>query len=133
MVQASELRIGNYVIYHGFENDDERDQPNKIDAEDIYLMDTKPEYAALHSPLPLTIEILLQAGFELKGGFLYAIEYKTHHLSFRHIMRDKAFSDKAKILDQPFFRWDGHVDIYYIHQLQNLYFILSGEELTIDL
>ncbi len=66
-------------------------------------------------PIPLTPEIMVMAGFGKGGeGFYYknGIEYN---------------------LDEQLLEGIGDVPLQYVHQLQNLYFALTGQELTIDL
>jgi len=50
-MKANELRIGNWVIYHG-----ETDMPCRIDSEDIRNIDTGYMHNdELHSPIPLSL------------------------------------------------------------------------------
>ena len=79
-------------------------------------------------PIPLTEELLLKCGFrgsysnELyinikKGTNLYSLGYN--------------FIENRCYLDVDFTFIDLDNEIKYLHQLQNLYFVLTGEELKI--
>lgn len=78
-------------------------------------------YASL-KPIPLTEEILLNCGFE---KFLKGIKGSDIHDTYR----------------LGFFQIENHFGIYmfhgieikHIHQLQNLFFAISGHELNIEL
>jgi len=76
-------------------------------------------------PIPLTEEWLLRFGFELKEAVMDEKKYYgwlnfSFHLDINFI--EKSF----------FYHWmGGNIDIKYVHQLQNLYFALTGEELEI--
>lgn len=126
MIEAKELRTGNYVIYHG-----EVEETCKLDAEDIFLTETKEGYRQLHSPIPLTPDILEKAGFH----------YNNNRSSVAR--REIAYQDS----DYPCsLQLSGSgiciarsgigaitAPVFYLHQLQNLFYALTGEELTINL
>jgi hypothetical protein len=111
-IKATELRIGNYykpeilddVLY------------DVITVEDIsdLFYDPIDDY---YSPIPLTEEWLL------RFGFYKDTNYYTNHLI------ETSFMFKRTMIHQS-----GEVNVKYleyVHQLQNLYFALTGEELTI--
>lgn len=121
MIDARELRIGNYV--YGYKTTWTID---KNDFRDVDLDDNSMPY----NPIPLTEEWLLKLGFkdarsnELE---LYPIKYNTKTIRYNGINTNLYVSD---------FGDDSHYDlpcphIKYVHQLQNIYFALTGEELTI--
>lgn len=133
-MNANELRIGNWVL--------DENMPYTVcigmfgrewEGDDIFKQ---------LQPIPLTKRIMVKCGFT-KG------ECFTRHDKTRCLM----LGDKPIIgygaeggpgehkpekhffvcgyMDQPFY---GHyVEIEYVHQLQNLYFALTGEELDIEL
>jgi len=122
-MEASELRIGNY--YAIAENDGIKYKQIK------YLVESESDFFSngdnitqAAKPIPLTEEWLLRFGFE-------------------KLNRDvPAFENKNLIVEWLFERWTGRLyfDAYtsiqiietkYVHQLQNLYFALTGEELII--
>jgi hypothetical protein len=141
---ASELRIGNYMLntklggivhftsFHGLCN-----------------YESKPHE---YEPIELTEEWLLKFGFELNksvqnnGAFQYI--YKTYEkkitedLSFSYayvteIYKGKGQNYNSLAFGQYYFdNWNAsdklhlNYELKYVHQLQNLYFALTGEELT---
>lgn len=112
-IQPHELRIGNWVI---------GEDGNYYQIEQIVprLWHIEPPI-----PIPLTPEILEKAGFkEDRTGFALP---DIMSLSFS-VTKDFGYmacwGDKS--LHLPY-------DVKYLHQLQNLYFALTGEELQIEL
>ena len=100
-MKASELRIGNYVYV---EHDKNNLELLKFDFESGWYM----EYI---KPIPLTEEWLLKFGFEKAYETCY--QYKDFILNDKFIMMDI----------------DITIQLKHVHQLQNLYFALTGEEL----
>ncbi len=77
-------------------------------------------------PIPLTEEWLVKLGFEET--------YKSQHTQrFDLISNTKFGYNKNLKTDIYYIRWIGEdfIHIKYVHQLQNLYFALTGEELII--
>ena len=125
-MEARELRIGNWVKQGRANVQVTGAMIQEINQELLYV-----------DPIPLTEERLLKFGFDLipfvapsqscgvdlYHGYNYAvlkIGYKTEL-----ILRYK--SDFSKIRIEGFYS----SELKYVHQLQNLYFALTGEELTI--
>ena len=111
MIKANELRIGNLIIL-----------PNgdigKISYHEIRLMVVaieKPDY----QPIPLTEEWLLKFGFQWKN----------------FAFRDGTFTVRFQKEFYVYLSLEGvrpiQIKLEHCHQLQNLYFALTGEELTI--
>lgn len=124
MIQATELRIGNYLTYH---TPDDTDIPCKIDAQDILNISTNHMHnAEIHSPIPLTEEILLKCGFEkdYEGHFLLAFNGRLYYYDLENGFLLKDFKVKTKLNQFPF---------YNLHQLQNLTHALTNTELNITL
>jgi hypothetical protein len=133
MLNPNELRLGNYVNY---------EQTSHIISElgkglvahYWHKRTNDEEYVSRYEelkPIELTAEILEKCGFEKEDFF----GYSHPHLKCRWITSD--FGDV--ILDRPFLRFDSIgrppyicTDVYFLHQLQNLYFALTGEELIIS-
>jgi hypothetical protein len=119
-MKANELRIGNWVDVNGKfckVQSISDDGINYTDETDHYE-DQSYNYilwCSIFDPIPLTPEILEKAGFEkgLNGYFFKGgVEYNLK----RHML--EGF---------------GYCEILYLHQLQNLYYALTGEELNIEL
>jgi hypothetical protein len=114
MIQANELRRNNLVNY--------KKNINKISSisEAFVMLESYECCSALVGyedvkPIPITKEWLLKFGF--KDALNY---FKIKH--FRIIMlEDRYFFDNIPL-----------TEIKYIHQLQNLYFALTGKELKLN-
>jgi hypothetical protein len=112
-MKANELRIGNYVkgIGHNISW--------LVDGVDTYYIYSSNAWRLLSSfeGIPLNEKWLEKFGFKCVDT------YDDHHyyLDSKH-----GFS-----LNRSFQHLDCEYDLEYVHQLQNLYWSLTGEELTI--
>ncbi|WP_214228615.1 hypothetical protein [Pedobacter sp. B4-66] len=118
MMKNNELRIGNIISKRGT------------------VINVKPEtilkisrYPLPYKPIQITVEWLLLLGFE-----------KTYHSNVRtrFDLIDNAkigydFNNYGEIDGMIGFRYVGNYfgHIQYVHQIQNLYFALTGEELEV--
>lgn len=119
MIKANELRIGILIR-------DYRGAVRKVTGRDIYkqcALDGDREDQSVGpvlNPIPLTPEWLERMGFEKFGN--------------RYGLGDESI-DFGIDQENSFFYWNQSeipdVQLKYVHQLQNLYFALTGEELTI--
>lgn len=127
-MQAKELRIGNLVnpLCGELEHIGRVTciLPHDISVELIdenyeeYLSSSQDIDDGYYEPIPLTEEWLLKFGFEVPYEF--GASKGEIHLALEHgIYRYYVNSEYWK-------------DIDYVHQLQNLYFALTGEELCIQ-
>jgi hypothetical protein len=121
-LRAQELRIGNYVNYeqtthviHQLTNSICGSYWHKSNASDSYAH-TYDEI----KPIPLTEEWLERFGFERLGNGFEFWESSVFNIEF--IRNHWHISYTSNVLC---------THIKYVHQLQNLYFALTGEELTI--
>ena len=119
-MKASELRIGNYVY-------DTLGKVNRIDLEAITYIVKEPHNQV--KPIPLTEEWFFKFGF--------ALCKKQVSLNIGNELFDYAMKNEFIIWKDSRKGWtlDGRVSretyyIQYVHQLQNLYFALTGEELS---
>lgn len=113
MIKANELRIGNWVdtVYNVPYIKITEIKEVVICGENCKCM----SYGSL-KPIPLTEEILLKCGFEKQGGFWFV----------------KGDIKIEITLSRGYFRYAGFVRLKYLHQLQNLYFALTGQELEVS-
>ena len=124
-MKANELRIGNWVN-DGFST-------IELEAIDFVVMSDAPEGLSL-KPLPITEQWLVDFGFEKTDDYGDQIYYELktegsrgYYVCFDHEEWVFGLSVRNEctclIYDEPHFQ--------YVHQLQNLYFALTGEELTL--
>lgn len=116
---ANELRIGNIVGYKGTSEIAfvELIHKNHFDCRDEFGEFTPN---AKYEPIPLTEEWLLKFGFK-------RIEVEGYPVFLNKIFAIEFYEEESDVL----FENISIAQIKYVHQLQNLYFALTGEELTI--
>jgi hypothetical protein len=90
------------------------------------VMDDQPEVIEDLTPIPLTEEWLLKFGFEKQkdqDGDAYGKEliYPIGNITM--------FLESIDSWEISFYKADFSLSVQYVHQLQNLYFALTGEEL----
>ena len=128
-MKANELRIGNLtkqgkVIF--IELDELIGDSFRVeDSDGVQYKNTWMKI----QPIPLTPEILEKAGFEKTYNSPYRVKFD--HIKHREI--GYTFSDIKDYYENGFRFYDRNIDINYLHQLQNLYFALTGDELPIEL
>ena len=122
-MNANELRIGNLVgigenALHadGGKNQIYEISELKTDVVQFKMFHSSEYYKDL-APIPLTEEILLKFGFEKKGDFWFVKS------GIKIENRNNGFS---------YFRYLNEIKIISVHQLQNLFFSLCGEELKFE-
>jgi hypothetical protein len=129
-MKANELRIGNLIKYTIEDDLDERkkwSEVSEIDAEDIlHLTKFKDEN---YNPIPITEEWLLKFGGikNTFGDLIFFDIYFSPRMCLRYY---KIPNELDLIQDKKIISFKSN-HIKYIHQLQNLYFALTGEELTL--
>lgn len=112
-MKANELRVGNIVKYA---KDVYNFAGQQTEVGDIIQYET--DY---YEPIQLTEEWLLKFGFEVKVGGRFGNEY--------HLDNFILYTSEKKSIC---FVWDEFIlDIYFVHDLQNLYNCLKRKELTI--
>ena len=108
-MKANELRIGNWVIdIFDIKNPIER----QIDLDDLSMFKNYTQHPLPFNPIPITEEWVSKSIVASKGVFNIALaddDFVNNCYSIRY----------ERI----------YVKIKYVHQLQNLYFALIGEEL----
>ncbi len=120
-MKVEHLRIGNmvYVLDEDFAK-----TSLKVDLNDLCNIDCNPE---LYEPIPLDDEWLIKLGFKRSSE-------KLIYLSMPQIKSEIHFEKHAYgnviILHSNVGMFIPN-DIEYIHELQNLFFAITGEELLI--
>ena len=119
-MKATELRLGNLIEYKIEDELDERKEwweVSKVDFQDLTWLDSNPRDADFR-PIKLTEEWLLKFGFVKKEiGYSKLTEMEQCFLI--------SFGKHTSVNGIKF-----NNEIKTVHQLQNLYFALTGEELT---
>jgi hypothetical protein len=112
-MKETELRIGNWVL------EDDTQQVGQVDLVIIEIIERELNHT--YKPIPLTEEWLERFGFE-KIQMSIPTAYKTKD-GFRIKKDQRGYWMQYKY---------GMTIIKHVHQLQNLYFALTGEELHTD-
>lgn len=124
MIKPNELRIGNALEYFVEDSLSESEWIlNIVDADDIALACKDKYFNKYYRPIPLTPEILEKCGFVGKKQWFYKERFLLGFIS----------TDDNLQAEWKFGGTDGGwnlINIKHLHQLQNLYFALTGEELT---
>lgn len=131
------LRIGNY-IYEPVNGQNDDTKPFKVWG--IYHEQGNNKInnfpASYFEPIPLTEEWLLKFGFEKRVNFEYSDGSKSdtnifitdsfmvnnYDEKYWSLCKMKYFNQVESVLQ---------TELKYVHQLQNLFFALTGKELTI--
>ena len=126
-----DLKCGNTLNYQTSEGEI---LPTVIYWQDLKWLTEDPKgFNLVHSPIPLTEDWLLKFGFERKDSstcvqWWNGINEITHDWLVDLIWLKEP--ERIGAPNFPFYR-NGKHTIYYVHQLQNLYFALTGEELCV--
>jgi hypothetical protein len=146
-MKATELRIGNLVnINEETRIDNTNELPlinplfkiERIDEDGEIIIYSEINNLHIHcdlesiQPIPLTEEWLFKFGFHLRDGFsnTFKLNIEKHQYDCSEI----TYSEKEGLLRFSNGKEKGTTlipHIKHVHQLQNLYFSLTGEELTI--
>lgn len=133
MIDPRELRIGNYISYYIY--DQQNPYPDRIKS--IYFDDESKEYrlemesgrfSLRHltiqeiKPIPLTEDILLKCGFRKLPYGEYRLEHFLYRLEHRSI-QDLKYHETEVFYD----------DVSYLHDLQNFFYDLTKTELNVQL
>ena len=118
MINAKELRIGNYV--HSLETGETQKITGITEEHPFFDAITfdYPNYDEIE-PIPLTEEWLTKLGLE-KDGIWFNYLFGFYSIGISNDYSGFNFSYD-----------DGFIPIKYVHELQNLVFSLSGYELTV--
>ena len=115
---ANELRIGNYLQLEGIS------KPIRVSIIDTTQTSTKTKY----KPIPLTEEWFLKFGFrrhweDFYNDVIYIKKVTDDYTEFEWGVYPNELGSGIQIKNS--------IKLKYVHQLQNLYFALTGEELTL--
>ena len=127
MIQANELRIGNWVNYIDINGLN----PAQIQIEDFINLKEDGEKDFAFFPIPLTPEILEKCGlkrhsYEMSGCEVWYLQDTSWRVarSYRDENEYKLWHER---ISPP--TWNLKT-LKYLHELQNIIFALTGEELN---
>lgn len=108
-MDARELRIGNAIWF------DRKEKVKWVNSRVIADIESQNN-ECLYSPITLTEEWLVNFGFKVDGKNYYTgLLQVERDLTYFNVWVNASFTKTIK----------------YVHQLQNMYFVLTGQELTI--
>lgn len=103
-MEAKELRIGNKIMRHGL--------VVTTDEQTFWDIKNHPEQ---YEPIPITEDWMIRLGFKRLGkDTFYLGSVKIHHRKRGFVLAKR------------------YRDLIYVHELQNLYYALTKEELQIQ-
>ena len=116
-MKASELRIGNRIV---FRNNETEITPDAICM--LYAMFKNNDVSDIYKPIPITEERLLRLGFRTFDGTIYGLVIGNYHIQiyFYDCWNLTIESDNEKCELQNY---------WAVHNLQNIIFEITGEEL----
>lgn len=150
-IDVRELRVGNYVSwlnnhfpYQGtafygtgqWEMENQKTIPLiHMDPYEYYQVAWEDLY-----PIPLSADLLLELGFEKDGFNNYNFFCPRNEFDYRAVVVDlntgyiwfrEGWKERNRIEDHLITLWNRDYDKnYYVHQLQNAVYALTGKELT---
>jgi hypothetical protein len=137
-MKTNELRIGNWVIGIQCDRSEVEQQVDVINMMGDFAVTTHgwSELKPIElKPIPLTEEWMLKCGYKYDG---YKYEYYDGQEEKRVFESENGLGDFVEIdgffLPMPYYfgqAFGENFKLKHVHQLQNLYFALTGEELTI--
>ena len=121
-MRPEEVRVGNYVLDNGV--------PSQLIPNDIFAIH---DNGSLYSRIPLTENILLKSGLLFKRSFYWIeeIDIALSPLDESAVGYDGCWNVWAYNVEDNSFSFLCLIDS--VHELQNLIYILTNEELTISL
>ena len=123
---AAELRIGNWVNINGWDCDVAEISTNQIHISngiEPYLLEYEVE------PIPLTKEWLVRFGFEPHSGIYFRTLNYSAYIAIGNDGSCGLYNSLSDYNRGNSFNQMKQID--YVHQLQNLYFALTGQELEL--
>jgi hypothetical protein len=143
MIRPEELRIGNYIEAGNLYEREALQYKNYDPSKEVIFFQSRivGEYLKDCSPIPLTPEWLERFGFRRESEFLYTIGHADYSYVATH-RSTGGFKDGGYFFGIRYDDWDLDPNtvhgfayaingIQHVHQLQNLFFALTGEDLKL--
>ena len=123
MIKANELRYKNYFMHNGLIVQISGFRTYSADTPLVRFENMGGEYGIKSlTPIQLTEEILFKCGFTRFGK-----SFRLNTFEYCTLSKNLVIHGHGGYYTGLIFK------IQYVHQLQNLYFALTGEELTVKL
>ena len=123
-MKQNEIRVGNCLI-DPRAYDKELNKKFGVDDSPYFKVTARDiQFAEEYKPIPLTEETFLKCVFKKKNGYKFVL----HNSHFSLVMIDSINRE-----DYAFSHYNLWVNLEHVHQLQNLYFALTGQELEVNL
>lgn len=141
-MEINELRIGNYVKHYDPINGTNIYKVYRINDSGSVSLNDKGQLASCTvediQPIELTDELLVKIGFEIQGRYRKFTSYELVIRLSDSIVRIVyiVYNDGNPTIEIITFNEHNEYrnkDIKYLHQLQNVYYCLTGQELEIEL
>lgn len=125
-MESTDLRIGNYIYF----NDPDSEMPR---VQTVRSLNTPT--MNYFTPIPLDSEWLENLGFKYNAGFTDSYELNGFEIYGNPFLEgyqlESIFGHGLNI--ELVEKMNSKNPILYMHQLQNLYYALTGQELTLTL
>jgi len=131
-MDSKQLRIGNYVLADYDEVEVLEVYQEQIRARKLYPLEGLDDILIIHlqnvHPIPLDAELLVKCGFVKDGTcFKYGEVYRYYYSGESAEKYFWAFNTPVGWVAKCDYR------LKYLHQLQNLYYVLTGSDLPVTL
>lgn len=131
MIKVTELRIGNFVEFHYPEEDSGGNMVGQSDIRQVRDgkdIDHVGEWPDAYEPIPISPGVLGKCGFENNADAFGEFDSCHEDQEGNRIDCHKGVY-KWWLVD----RYSRFIEVKYLHQLQNLFLAISGEELNVRL
>jgi len=121
-MKAEELRIGN-MLNVSLKSGQGRTLQKAINLVDIAkVLENHPSF--IYEPIPLTEEWLINFGFKKDSDIVFHIHSNNNHIIY-------IYFEEMRDCFAMIYNGSQFCTIQYVHQLQNLYYALTGTELVL--
>lgn len=115
-MKSTELRIGNFIYYSQSPEEDQPYDVFKTNLNDIHSLQLNESTDLRYSPIPLTEQWLIKLGFNFEDPYYNKGIYSCYRMY-----------GEIKIANLHGFI----ANLKYVHELQNLFFALTRQELEL--